>query len=163
MLTVLQEALGEAHGLAIVAAATLDRVEERVLDERLRRDLDTMRLDANELRARCLEAERGRGEELAAELLARANTVAERGSDLALAWFKAGTGPLSAWSFLAMGEAAEVAAWAGIDALAAREKDETVAELAAWALPVERRHLQLALDGAARLAETLDPAAPRWG
>lgn len=163
MLTVLQEALGEAHGLAIAAAAALDRVEERVLDGRLRRDLDTMRLDANELRARCLEVERGLGEELAGEILARANTVAERGSDLALAWFRAGTGPLSAWIFLAMGEAAEVAAWAALEALAAREEDEPVAELAAWALPVQRRHLQLALDGAAPLAEALDPAAPRWG
>ncbi|HSB39549.1 MAG TPA: hypothetical protein VLD13_10715 [Gaiellaceae bacterium] len=163
MLTALQEALAEAHGLAISAASTLDRVEERVLDGRLRRDLGAMRLDANELRARCLEVERWLGEELAAEILARANTVAEQASDLALAWFKAGTGPLSAWGFLAMGEAGEVAAWAALEALSRGEGPESVAELAAWALPVQRRHLQLALDGCALLAEAIDPASPRWG
>ena len=61
MLTVLQEKLGEGHGLAIAAAVTVDKVEERVASHRLRRDLDTMRLDANELRACCLEVERSFG------------------------------------------------------------------------------------------------------
>jgi hypothetical protein len=163
MLTVLQAQLGEAHGLAIAAAVTVDRVEERLLDQRLRRYLDTMRLDANELRPRCVDVERWFGEETGAEILAHANTISEKGADLAGAWFKAGTSPLAAWSFLAMGEAAEVAAWAVLDSLAARGGPEPVAELAAWALPVQRRHLQLALDGAVLLADEADPAAPRWG
>jgi hypothetical protein len=161
MLTVLQEKLGEGHGLAIAAAMTVDKVEQRVPSHRLRRDLDSMRLDAGELRARCLEIERSFGEETATEILAHANTTSEKAADLAGSWFKAGTGPLAAWTFLAMGEAAEVAVWAALDALAPAE--EPVAELAAWALPVQRRHLQLALDGAVLLAEELDPAGPRWG
>lgn len=163
MLTVLQEKLGEGHGLAIAAAVTVDRVEERVTSRRLRRDLDTMRLDANELRARCLEVERSFGEETATEILAHANTISEKGADLAGAWFKAGTGPLAAWTFLAMGEGGEVATWAALEALASDCAPEPVVDLAAWALPVQRRHLQLALDGAALLAEELDPAGPRWG
>lgn len=163
MLTVLQERLGEAHGLAIAAAATVERVEELLLDDRLRRDLDAMRLDANELRARCLELERRLGEETAAAILAHANTVGEKGVDLAGAWFKAGTGPLAAWTFLAMGEAAEVAAWSAVASLAARDRDGRVAELAEWALPVQRRHLELALQGASLLAERFEPDAPRWG
>ena len=161
MLTVLQEKLGEGHGLAIAAAMTVDKVEQRVPSHRLRRDLDSMRLDAGELRARCLEIERSFGEETATEILAHANTTSEKAADLAGSWFKAGTGPLAAWTFLAMGEAAEVTVWAALDALAPAE--EPVAELAAWALPVQRRHLQLALDGAVLLAEELDPAGPRWG
>ncbi|MFL5921435.1 MAG: hypothetical protein ACJ75Q_14745 [Gaiellaceae bacterium] len=163
MLTALQEQLGEAHGLAIAAAVTVDRVEERLLDHRLRRYLDTMRLDGNELRPRCLEVERWFGEETATEILAHANTISEKGADLAGAWFKAGTSPLAAWTFLAMGEAAEVAAWAALDSYAARAGPEPVAELAGWALSVQRRHLQLALDGAVLLADGADPAAPRWG
>ena len=34
---------------------------------------------------------------------------------------------------------------------------------AAWALPVQRRHLDTALSGVARLAELRDPTGPRWG
>jgi hypothetical protein len=161
MLTVLQEALADAHGLSIAASATVDRVEQRMLDHGLQRRLDELRLDAAETRARCLDAERSFGDELAAEVLAQANTVSDRAADLAGAWFKAGTGPLAAWTFLAMGEAGEVAAWSALRLLAAREG--RLVELAEWGLEVQRRHLELALDGVERLAERLEPAAPRWG
>jgi hypothetical protein len=163
MLTVLQEKLAEAHGLAIAAAVVVDKVEERTLDHGLRRQLWTMQDDAAELRARCLEAERSFGEELSAELLAHANTTKERGAELAGTWFKAGTGPLRAWSFLAMGEAAEVATWATLETLAARTEADGVAELAAWALPMQRRHLALVLDGSVLLARQADPDGRRWG
>lgn len=160
MLTVLQEKLAEAHGLAIAAAAVVDRVEERTLDLQLRRRLWTMQEEAAEVRARCLEAERAFGEELAEELLAHANLTRERAADLAAAWFKAGTSPLRAWSFLAMGEAGEVATWAAVEALA---DADGIPELAAWALPLQRRHLELALDGAAELARQAKAEDPRWG
>jgi len=161
MLTVLQEALAEAHGLAIAASATVDKVERRLLDHGLRRRLDELRLDAAETRARCLDAERSFGDELAAEALAHANTVSDRAADLAGAWFKSGTGPLRAWTFLAMGEAGEVAAWSALRLLA--ERNGRLVELAEWGLKVQRRHLELALGGMELLAERLEPAAPRWG
>ena len=158
MLTVLQEKLAEAHGLAIAAAAVVDKVEERTLDLELRRRLWTMQEEAAEVRARCLAAEQRLG--LEDELLAHANVTREHAADLAAAWFKAGTSPLRAWAFLAMGEAGEVATWAAIEVLAS---GDGVAELAAWALPLQRRHLELALDGADQLARQADPEAPRWG
>ena len=161
MLTVLQEALAEAHGLAIAASATVDRVERRTLDRDLRRRLDELRLDAAEARARCLDAERSFGDELAVEVLARANTVSDRAADLAGAWFRAGTGPLAAWTFLAMGEAGEVAAWSSLRLLA--EREGRLVELAEWGLEVQRRHLELALDGVELIAAQIEPAAPRWG
>jgi hypothetical protein len=159
MLTVLQEKVAEAHGLAIAAAAVVDKVEERTLDLELRRRLWTMQEEAAEVRARCLAVERRLG--LEEELLAYANTTREHAADLAAAWFKAGTSPLRAWSFLAMGEAGEVATWAALDALASDANG--IGELAAWGLPLQRRHLELALDGAALLARQADPEAPRWG
>jgi hypothetical protein len=159
MLTVLQEKVAEAHGLAIAAAAVVDKVEERTLDLELRRRLWTMQEEAAEVRARCLAVERRLG--LEEELLAHANTTREHAADLAAAWFKAGTSPLRAWSFLAMGEAGEVATWAALDALASDANG--IGELAAWGLPLQRRHLELALDGAALLARQADPEAPRWG
>jgi hypothetical protein len=161
MLTVLQEALAEAHGLAIAAADTVDRVEQRLPDRALRRPLDGLRLDAAEIRARCLDAERGFGDELAAEILAHANIVSDRAADLAGAWFKAGTAQLAAWTFLAMGEAGEVAAWGSLRVLA--ERDGRLVELAEWGLDVQRRHLELVLDGVEPLAGRLEPDSPRWG
>ena len=161
MLNVLQETLAEAHGLAIAASAAVDRVEQRVLDRDLRRRLDELRLDAAETRARCLDAERSFGDDLAAEILAHANTVSDRAAELAGAWFKAGTGPLAAWTFLAMGEAGEVSAWSGLRLLA--EREERLVELAEWGVEVQRRHLELALEGVELLAQQLEPAAPRPG
>jgi hypothetical protein len=160
MLTVLQEALAEAHGLAIAASATVDRVELRTVDRTLLGRLDELRLDAAEARARCLDAGRSLGDEPAAEILAHANTVGDRAAELAGAWFKAGTGPTAAWTFLAMGEAGEVASWSALRLLAEREG---LVELAEWGLELQRRHLELALEGVELLAERLEPAAPRWG
>jgi hypothetical protein len=161
MLTVLQEQLAEAHGLAIAAAETVERVDSRVDDPELRRSLDVLRLDAAEARGRCLEAERSYGEELAVEMLAHANTVAERAADMAGVWFKAGTSPIAAWSFLAMGEAGELSSWSALCALA--EHHGELAELAAWGVEVQQRHLELVLAGVAGLAGQFEPAAPRWG
>jgi hypothetical protein len=158
MLTVLQEKLVEAHGLAIAAAAVVDKVEERTLDLELRRRLWSLQEDAAEIRARCLAVEEQVGP--SDELLAHANLTRERAGDLAATWFKAGTSSLRAWSFLAMGEAGEVATWAAVEALA---DTDGIAELAAWALPLQRRHLELALDGAAVLARDADPSSPRYG
>jgi len=161
MLTVLQEQLGEVHGLAMAESETVDRVESGLHDRELRRRLDVLRLDASEIRGRCLEAERASGAELGAEIIARANTVAEKAADLAGAWFKVGTGPLAGWSFLAMGEAGELSSWTALCSLAEREGE--LAELARWGVAVQRRHLELVLDGAPLVARLFEPAGPRWG
>jgi hypothetical protein len=163
MLSVLHEKLGEAHGLAMAAAVVTEHVQDRTDDSALSIELRRMRQDAEEARARCLAAEREFAPGRADEILAHANTTKEKAADMLGAWFKAGTGPLAAWSFLAMGEAAEVATWSALARLALRADPEGVGELALWGLPVQERHLQIALDGAARLAELADPHAERWG
>jgi len=161
MLTVLEQKLAEAHGLAMSASVVVGKVAERVDDPTLLRELERMGEEAEETRVRCLLVEQA----LPAfeELRAHANSTHETGTDLVGAWFKAGTDPLRAWTFLAMGEAAEVAMWSAVAALAARGGDDDVAELAAWALPVQKRHLSAALDGALVLSTAFDPAGARWG
>jgi hypothetical protein len=163
MLTVLQEKLAEAHGLAIAATVATAKVAERVSDETLLDGLSALHRDAEETRARCLLVERTLPAELYDEVRARASTTHEHAADLVGAWFKAGTDGLRAWSFLAMGEAAEVATWEAVAVLAAGADADDVARLAAWALPIQQRHLAIALDGAVALAEGLDPVGPRWG
>ena len=162
-LTVLQEKLATAHGLAIAAAGVTREVEARVPDLKLRGDLRAMRREAEETRARCLRTEASLGADVAAEMLSHANTIADRAGDLAVVWFKAGTDPLSAWSFLAMGEAGEVTTWSAVAELALQSGAVEAAELAAWALPVQRNHLSVALDGAVRLAGLETADAPRFG
>jgi hypothetical protein len=162
MLTVLLEQLGEAHGLAIATDAVTASVEDRTDDAELRARLRDLTREAEETRARCLAVEGTLGL-LGEEVLAHAHTAHERAADLAGAWFKAGTRPLAAWSFLAMAEAGELAVWSAVAALAQRSPYADVAGLAAWALSVQRRHLDVALDGIARLAQLDDPNAPRWG
>ena len=164
ILSVVQEKLAEAHGLAIAATVVTERVENVVPDAELRHELRQLRADAEETRSRCLAVEARFGSDLAEAMLAHANTTQEKASDLAGAWFKAGTGPLAAWSFLAMGEAAEVAVWSAVATLAAKSRGGAIVrELAAWALEVQTRHLEAALRGAIRLAELADADAPRWG
>lgn len=163
MLSVLQEKLAEAHGLAMAAATVTERVKERTDDAELSAALRRVRADADEVRARCLEVERAFEPERAEELLAHANTIKERAGDLLGAWFKAGTGPLAAWSFLAMGEAAELATWSALAELGLRADPDRIGALAVWGLPIQERHLQIALDGAVRLAELTEPHAERWG
>ena len=136
MLTVLQEKLAEAHGLAIASSVVAAKVEEQTRDSRLVRDLGLMRLEAHETRERCLAAEQAFGEDHAAEMLAHANSTSLTGADLLGAWFKAGTDLLKAWVFVAMGEAGEVAAWTAVRLLA-DGAEPAVRELSEWSLPVQ--------------------------
>jgi hypothetical protein len=164
ILTELQEKLAEAHGLAMAAAVVTEKVEAIVPDAELRHDLRRLRADAEETRRRCLAAEAAYGAERGTSMLEHANTTKEKAADLAGAWFKAGTGPLAAWSFLAMGEAAEVALWSAVATLAAKSGDgRDVQQLSAWAVDVQTRHLETALRGSIRIGELLDADAPRWG
>lgn len=163
MLTVLQQKLAEAHGLAMSAAVVTRKVAERVEDASLLEALERMRRDADETRVRCVLLEERLPKELHDEVRAHAVSTHETGADLVTAWFKAGTDPLRAWTFLAMGEAAEVAAWSAVAALAVRGDNDEVAELAAWAVPVQKGHLQAALEGAVVLSTGFAPNGPRWG
>jgi hypothetical protein len=163
MLTELQEKLAEAHALAIAAATVTEKVELLTPEHELKLELHSMHADADDARARCRAYENSLDSELSDELLAHVNTAKEKAADLAGAWFKAGTSPISAWTFLAMGEAAEVAVWQTLQTLAAKAEDRKLLELATWALPIQRSHLDRALSGTVRLAELRDPTGPRWG
>ena len=157
MLDTLQETLAEAHGLAIAATTIVTRVEQIVPHGSLRYRLRAMRDDAEETRARCRQVERTYAAELADASRAHAISIDEKVADLVNAWFKADTGPLAAWAFLAMIAAGEVATWRAITQLAAQtgRDDEPLRAFAAWAQPVHESHLELALEASSLLGGTL--------
>jgi fructose-bisphosphate aldolase class 1 len=159
MLTLLDAKLAEAHALAIAADVVTAKVLERTTDSELRYALRELARDAGETRARCVELEQRYDDETATELLHEVNHTKDKANELAASWFKAGTDTLEAWTFLAMGEAAEVATWSALTALAVQADDEEVCALGAWALDLQERHLRVALACSVRLAEAANPAA----
>lgn len=161
-LTVLEEALAHAHGLAIAACDATVLVQARVPPD-LRNELHDVRDAELESRTRCRQATCRLAPDTGTQMLAHANAVAWRMSDFATTWFRAGVDPLAAWSFFAMTEAGEVAAWRAVSRLAAAAGSNDAAELAGWALPVHEAHLAVALHGAPGLADQLDPLAARPG
>jgi hypothetical protein len=64
---------------------------------------------------------------------------------------------LDGFEFLTMAEAGEVGHWAIVKKLNERAGDPAVAELAAWALPIQEDHLKAVLEGSLALAAQEDP------
>jgi hypothetical protein len=149
-LSPLQEKVGEVHGLALAAPAVLAKVADRVDDEALRFELRALEVDAHDVQKRCARVAAAWGEELYWDVLAHSAYVERKAGELANAWFKAGTSAVQAYEFLAMAEAGEVAATLALRVLGVG--DAEAAELAAWALALQERHLQTALDGCVRAA-----------
>jgi hypothetical protein len=143
----LQEQLAEVLGLALAAPVVLDRVEER--DDGA--DVDALRREAREVQARCAAIAEAWGGELRWDVLSHAAYVDRKAGELLKAWVKAGTDAVQRWEFLAMAEAGELAATAALGALN-RGGERAIEELVDYALPVQERHLQAALDGCARIA-----------
>ena len=66
------------------------------------------------------------------------------------------------WDFV-IGKYTVVVTWIAVRELAGRARDVEIAELAAWALPLQEQHLNFALQTSLELAASLDPLAPRFG
>jgi hypothetical protein len=145
VLTPLQEKLGEVLGLALAATVVVGKVAERADDPALR----GMRSEAEDVQARCGAIAEAWGGETHWDVLSHAQYVQRKAGEQLHAWFKAATDAVQAYEFLAMAEAGEVAATTALAALG--EGDPAIAELVAWALPLQERHLQHALQ---RTAET---------
>jgi hypothetical protein len=64
---------------------------------------------------------------------------------------------LDGFEFLTMAEAAEVVHWNVLRELNARAGHRDVATLIDWALPIQGRHFQAALDGSKKVAAEDDP------
>jgi hypothetical protein len=152
-LTLLHEKLSEAWALALAGVTVTERLRQRLADPGLASELARMQREARETHARCHGVASALGVELEDELRAKAQRTRDKAADMLLTWLKPGTDDLAAWTFLVMAEAAEVAAWRVVVRLAEDAEDERFLGLATWALPIQERHLETALEGCTRLAE----------
>jgi hypothetical protein len=65
--------------------------------------------------------------------------------------------PLDGFEFLTMAEAGEVGHWSIVAKLNEQARIGEVRKLTQWALPIQQRHLEEALDGSLKLAADEDP------
>jgi hypothetical protein len=159
-LSVLEEHFGDAWGFALAAVTVTDLVEARTVEPSLLVVLHRMNADGLELQGRCLDLAGRYPDDLADELRARAQHSRGKASDLAAPWFKAGTGAVEAWSFLAMAEAGELATWTAVERVAREHGHAPLRRLASWSARIQRQHLDAALQGvqSVAVARVLDPA-----
>jgi hypothetical protein len=157
-LTKLESKLAEVTGLAMAAQDAVGQVrgmlgdEQEALDKRLAQAAD----EARETQERCTELA-GSFDGKKTAILDKAREVKQEATEMREAYLAGEDDPLDGFEFLTMAEAGEVGHWAIVAKLNERAGIAEVRELADWALPIQRRHLEEALDGSLELAAAEDP------
>jgi hypothetical protein len=157
-LTNLESKLAEVLGLAEAARGATEKVKGMLdEDERdLASRLDRMRDEAVETADRCTEVAEGFAGKKTAILDAARDTKQE-GTEMMQTYLKGEDDALDGFEFLTMAEAGEVGHWMIVKKLNERAGIAAVTELAEWALPIQKEHLNLALESSLDLAAREDP------
>ena len=157
-LTKLEAKLAEVTGLAM-AAQDVTRLVRGMLGpehEALAKKLAQARAEARETQKRCIEVA-GSFDGKKTAILEKAREVKQEATEMREAYLAGEEDPLDGFEFLTMAEAGEVGHWAIVEKLNERAGHGEVRALAAWALPIQQRHLQEALDGSLKVAADEDP------
>jgi hypothetical protein len=155
-LTTLEEKLGEVLGLAQAAQGATQKVEGLLEDGELSQTLQRMREEAEETERRCTAlAEERDGKKTA--ILDKAKETKTEATEMMSTYLGEDADGLDGFEFLTMAEAGEVGHWAVLGKLNERAEEGEVAELVAWALPVQERHLSDVKEGSLQLAGEEDP------
>lgn len=157
-LTNLESKLAEVLGLAQAAQGTVRRVQSMLgdEDEQLAAQLAQTLAEAEETEERTTALVSGLDGRKTAILDAARETKGEA-TEMMETYLEGEEDALDGYEFLTMAEAAEVGHWAIVQKMAGRGSVAGAQELADWALPVQQRHFQQALDGSLKLAEQEDP------
>ena len=67
---------------------------------------------------------------------------------------------LDGFEFLTMAEAGELGHWSVVAKMNEKARHPGIQEVADWALPLQKKHLDLALEGSLKLAGEEDPSEP---
>jgi hypothetical protein len=151
-LTKLESKLGEVLGLAMASQGAATKVKRMLA----RSELDRMREEARETERRCTEIV-GQMDGKKTAILRKAREVKKDATEMMSTYLEGEDEALDGFEFLTMAEAGEVGHWAIVKKLNERAGEPAVAELAAWALPIQEDHLKAVLEGSLTLAAQEDP------
>jgi hypothetical protein len=157
-LTKLESKLAEVLGLAMAAQDAAQEVrgmlgsEHAALDKRLGKQRD----EARETQRRCT-AVAGTFKGKKSAIVAQARETKQEATEMREAYLAGEDDPLDGFEFLTMAEAGEVGHWSIVGKLNERAGHAELRKLTDWALPIQQRHLQEALDGSLKLAADEDP------
>jgi hypothetical protein len=156
-LTNLESKLGEVLGLAMAAQGATDKVQKLDdLDEQLKQRLQQMHDEAKETEERATAVASGfEGKKTA--ILDEARDVKQKATEMMQDYLDRASDALDGFEFLTMAEAGEVGHWEILQTLNERARNQELAELCTWALPIQKRHFETVREGSLRLAAEEDP------
>ncbi len=157
-LTNLESKLAEVLGLAMAAQDAAQQVRGMLGPEHtaLAKRLAKARDEARETQKRCTAlAGTFKGKKTA--ILESARETKQEATEMREAYLGTEDDPLDGFEFLTMGEAGEVGHWSIVAKFNEKAGNKELSKLTDWALPIQQRHLQEALDGSLKLAADEDP------
>jgi hypothetical protein len=158
-LTTLDEKIGEVLGLAMAAQGATDKVMKLVDDEELAQALKRTHDEAAEVEERCVAlADTFDGKKTA--ILEKARETKQEAVEMMTTYLGEAPDGLDGFEFLTMAEAGELGHWSVVAKMNEKAQDPGVQEIADWALPLQEKHLKLALEGSLKLAGEEDPSEP---
>lgn len=158
-LTVLESKVGEVLGLAMAAQGATAQVMKLVDEDSLRRELEQVHEDARQLEERCTDVA-GAFEGKKTAILDKARETKNEATEMMQIYLRDDADALDGFEFLTMAEAAELGHWSVVGQLNGSAGHPKVQELVDWALPLQQKHLDQALQGSLELAAREDPQAP---
>ena len=157
-LTKLESKLAEVLGLAMAAQDAAREVRGMLGPEHapLGKRLAQARDEARETQKRCTAlAGSFKGKKTA--ILEKARETKSEGSEMMDTYLGDDADALDGFEFLTMAEAGEVGHWSIVAKLNEQAGIAELRTLTDWALPIQQRHFQEALDGSLKLAADEDP------
>jgi hypothetical protein len=157
-LTKLESKLADVLGLAGAAKAATEKVRG-MLDgdeQALARELSRMHEEASETEERCTQVA-GELDGKKTAILEKARETRREATEMMQAYLAGADKAVDGLEFLAMAEAGEVGHWSIVKKLNEQADVRSVAQLADWALPIQERHLKVALDGSLAIASREGP------
>ena len=118
--------------------------------------LEKMRLEAEETEQRCTDLA-GSFEGKKTAILEEARTTKGKGADMLKIYLDKDSDAFDGFEFLTMCEAGEVGHWHVLQQMGAHASHDGVEQLVQWALPIQQRHFEGALEGSKVLAAREDP------
>jgi hypothetical protein len=157
-LTNLESKLGEVIGLAMAGQAATKQVIKLAEQEdgKLVAALRKIHDEAVETEKRGTELA-GTFEGKKTAILEEARDVKGKGAEMMKTYLDESSDALDGFEFLTMAEAAEVGHWSVLQTMNRRARHPQLGQLIEWALPIQERHFQDALQGSKELAAEEDP------